>query len=296
MANYYELLGVESDASAEEIKTAYRKHALKYHPDKNPGDTEAETKFKEFAVAFETLSDAEKRQEYDDMLSGHIPHSQQQWASGGMGTMSIDEILARFGDVFGGGFGGGGFGGGGEYGGGYGDPRRMNVSGRDVETELQVPFLTAAKGGEIDVQISGSSGKPKRVGIKIPEGVEDGSTLRLKGLGEPSPRSGPAGDLLVQVRIQSHPGFTRQGNNISSEVSVPVTTAVLGGKVPIETVSGEVVLTLPAGTSSGKQMRLKGQGIGGGDHLVRILITVPAQLTDRERELYEELGEIESER
>lgn len=295
MANYYELLGVEQDATIDEIKKAYRKNALKYHPDKNPGDAEAEAKFKEFAVAFETLSNAEKRQEYDDMLAGRIPHSQTQWASGGMGSMSMDEILRRFGDIFeGSGF--GGFGGGG-FGGGFGGGRRQAGPhpGRDVETELKVPFLTAAVGGEIDVTLTSSSGgKPRRIGIKIPAGVEDGSTLRLRGLGDPGLRGGPAGDLLVQIRIQPHPGFTRKGNNIVSDLQVPVTTAVLGGKVPVTTLRGEVVLTIPPGTSSGRQLRLKGQGIGDGDHLVRILVTVPKELSDRERELYEELAQLGS--
>ncbi len=354
MLNYYDVLGVSRDASEGEIKKSYRTRALKYHPDKNPGDQEAEQRFKELSLAHQTLSDAKKRREYDAVLSGAGQgRAFEEWSARGRRTedISVEEILKQFGGLFSG-----------EFGESYHRGRAVRRAGHDIETTLDVDLLTAARGVKLDFgllgespceacQGSGGQGpmgqcpscegsgrvtrqaeergqfftvtrpcsacggrgrepaeacpscggrgfteKTRRVTITIPEGVQDQATLRLERLGAPGLGGGPAGDLLVQVRIAPHSTFRREGDHIHSEVRVSVTTAALGGKTTVATLGGEASLSIPAGTSSGTQLRLKGQGIRGGDHLVRVLITVPEQLSDQERELYEELARLAEER
>ncbi|MFN0059874.1 MAG: DnaJ C-terminal domain-containing protein [Planctomycetota bacterium] len=354
MRNYYDVLGVKQDATDDEIKKAYRKLALKHHPDKNKGNKDAETRFKELAVAYETLSAPQKRAEYDAVLKGGAARrSGAERAAAGDDadweradrSMSMEDILSRFGDIFGG-----------DFGETFHRQRATQRPGRDVETELTVDFLTAARGGKVDVSLTGpvvcegcggegarggaracptcgGSGrvtarnreagqlftvtqgcddcrgtgraqgtlcdqcggtglieKTRRIAITIPAGIESGATLRLKGLGGAGAAGGAAGDLLVHVTIASDAKFTRDGKNIVSNVSVPVTTAVLGGKVTVETIQGETIVTVPPGTSSGQRLRLKGQGIAGGDHLAQVMIVVPKVLSERERRLYAELG------
>jgi len=336
----YEVLRVSKDASDSEIQRAYRKLALKYHPDKNPDDKTASEKFKKVSEAYEVLSDPEKRKAYDrgGMSGVH--------ETGFHGFDSNEEIFSHFGDifgdVFGGGFGGGGF------------SRRPSgpQRGRDLQFRLSVPFTEAALGGkrEIDVPVlsacpdcngsgtapgskprtcsaCGGSGQtsrqdrqhggffsissacPKcggsgqesgppcktcggdgrvqrtsRMSIKIPAGVKNGQTLRLAGQGEAGVRGGPKGDLLIEINVQPHLTFKREGHNIRSDIKVPVATALLGGKVEVPTLHGTATLTIPAGTSSDQSFRLRGQGIKStsdtGDHLARVVITVPKQLSE----------------
>lgn len=299
MSNYYELLGVSQTATADEIKKRYRKLALEHHPDKNPGNAEAEKKFKELAVAFDTLSDAEKRKQYDLALAGG---GHDQWERGGGfpgghggwagEEINVEDIFSRFGDLF-------GMGSGSPFGGGGRSRSPFPHAGRDIETRLDLDFMRAALGGKVEVQIGDPQGgaRPKRVDINIPAGVEDGTTLRLRGLGGAGSGGGPAGDLLVQIHIRPDARYERHGNNVVRDLPVPVTLAVLGGKVPVETIHGELRLTIPPGSSSGRKLRLKGQGIhakaGKGDHIARIQVQVPETLTEEERELYEKLASFE---
>jgi molecular chaperone DnaJ len=354
MKDHYKTLGVRSSATPEEIKKAYRILALKYHPDRNPGDPRAEEMFKELAGAYEILSDPEKRREYDDAVAGRTPSGAGHRGPFGPGgpahaesdveSMSIDEILRRFGGIFGG-----------EFGETIHRSRGAARPGHDAEVGLEVDFRTAALGGKVSVSLSsavpcprcggrgaigdhpecptcrgsgrttaqsrekgqfftvtrpcpachgtgvdsskeclecrgeGTVEQTRTVNITIPEGTEDGAILRLAGLGGAGTGGGPPGDLLVHVRVRPDSVFRREGNDIHSEVRVPMATAALGGKAPMQTLRRRVSLTIPPGTSSGAQLRLRGQGIRGGDHVARVMVTVPGTLTPRQRELFEEL-------
>ncbi|MDJ0974110.1 MAG: J domain-containing protein [Planctomycetota bacterium] len=284
--NLYEILGVAEDASPDVIRKAYRKLAIKYHPDKNPGDAQAEERFKEVSQAYEVLSDAQKRDSYDARLRGGF--------GGGIGDIgdlfggfgSIEEILHRYGDLFGG-FGGIPF---------HASPAHQR--GRDMEAELRVGFRTAAKGGEVDVTVRVPSvhdprGAEKRITVRIPPATEDGAKLRLGGLGQAGVRGGPPGDLLLTIRVAPDPRFTREGNVLRVDVHVPVHVAALGGKASVPTLDGEGTLSVPAGTSSGTLLRIRGQGIRGGDMHARILVDVPKELSDEQRALFEQLRDLD---
>jgi molecular chaperone DnaJ len=354
MKNHYETLGVASTATLEEIKKAYRTLALKYHPDRNHGDPQAEEKFKRLAGAYEVLFDPQKRREYDDAATGRAPSRAEPRGPFGQGesapaepdveSMSIDEILRRFGGIFGG-----------EFGESIHRTRGAGRPGHDAEVELEIDFRTAALGGKVTVSLSGAvpcahcagrgaigdhpdcptcrgsgrvTGQDRDKGqfftvtrpcstcrgtgvdpskecpqchgegriertrsltITIPEGTANGAILRLGGLGGAGTGGGPPGDLLVHTHVRHDPVFHSEGNDVHSEVQVPMATAALGGKTPMQTLRGRVNLTIPPGTSSGAQLRLGGQGIRGGDHVARVMVTVPGDLTARQRELLEEL-------
>jgi curved DNA-binding protein len=289
---FYEVLGVEKTASPEEIKRAYRRLAVKHHPDKNPGDKQAEERFKELAQAYAVLSDEKKRRAYDRQLEGGVPEGMGGMPGGQWETFgSLDEIFSRFGDVFGGLY-GGGFGGV-DLGRGF---RRRSVRqrGSDVEAVLAVDFRTAALGGKVDVSLAGDA-EPQRLSLTIPPGTDDGTTLRLRGLGQPGFGGGPSGDLRLQVRVKPDPEFRRHGRNVESDLLVPAPVAALGGRVTVHTLHGAASVTVPPGTSSGRLLRLRGQGIGEkegarGDHLARVMLTVPEHLTPEQRALWEQLG------
>jgi DnaJ-class molecular chaperone len=289
--SFYEVLGVPEDASDEDIRTAYRKLAVKVHPDKNPGDKQAEERFKELAQAYAVLSDTDKRAMYDRQLRGGFATGEVPGGPGGFGgfggfgggggdweAFSIDEILRRFGGMFGGFEGGGG--------------RGFRGAGQDVEASVTVPFRTAALGDHVEVSLSGD-GIPKKVSLKIPEGTQDGATLRLRGMGGPGLGGGPAGDLFLRIRVTPDREFRAKGHDVESDLKVSAPTAALGGKVTAKTLRGEATVTIPPGTSSGSVLRLRGQGIRGGDHLVRVLVTVPSRPTAEETRLYEQLRDLE---
>jgi DnaJ-class molecular chaperone len=278
--DFYEVLGVGKDASADDIRSAYRRLALKYHPDKNPGNKQAEEKFKELAQAYEVLSDPAQRSAYDDRDRA----DPSGWRPGGSGfqdagAFSIEEILRRYGDLFGG------------FGGFEEEPRPRRGGrrrGSDVEGTLPVDFRTAALGGRIEFTMPG---KGDRVTVTIPEGTEDGAVLRLRGVGEPAPRGGQPGDLLLRVHVRPDPEFRREGNDVHADLPVPAPTAVLGGKVTARTLRGEGTVGVPPGTTSGRVLRLKGQGIRGGDHWAHVVVTVPENPTEAEKDLYRRLQE-----
>lgn len=280
--NLYEVLGVSDDVSADELRTRYRKLAIKYHPDKNEGDAEAEERFKELAQAYEVLSDPKKRQAYDQRLRGGFSGDMGDLGDmfGDFGSFSIEDLLGRHADLFS----------------GFGVPshaRRVQRRGQNVEAELRVDFRTAARGGKVDVSMQMPQGDVKNVAITIRAGTEDSQAMRLGGLGQPGIGGGPAGDLILRIRVAKDPQFERKGNNLHVDVKTSAPTAALGGKVAVPTLDGEATLKVPAGTSSGTKMRLKGLGILKGDLIARILLTVPKEPSDEEKALYEQLRDLE---
>jgi len=275
----YEILGVPADVGADDLRARYRKLAIQYHPDKNPGDKTAEDRFKELAQAYEVLSDPKKRQAYDQRLRGGFSGDIGD-LFGDFGSFSIEDLLGRHADLFG----------------GFGVPfhaRRVHRRGPNVEAELRVDFRTAARGGKVDVSLQMPQGETKHLSITIREGTKDGQAMRLGGLGQPGLGGGPPGDLILRIRVIPDPAFRREGHTLYVDVKTPAPTAVLGGKVSVPTLDGEAVLTIPPGTSSGTKMRLRGLGILKGDLLARVMVTVPIHLSEAQRRLYEELRDLD---
>ncbi|MEX2185868.1 MAG: J domain-containing protein [Pirellulales bacterium] len=302
--DYYNILDVPRSASQADIQKAYRKLARKYHPDVNPDDATAKDKFQKVQRAFEVLNDAKKREMYDRYGSGFEQAGQGgpqggpfQWRTSGGGTSGSPggqefDFNNIFGEQFGeGGGGGGGFadifrkfaGGGGAAGAAAakGGPRR----GADLQHEVTVPLATAVKGGEIEFSVLRENGKQETIRAKVPAGIEDGKKIRLRGQGGAAPRRGQAGDIIVAIRVATHPCYTRRGNHLEVKVPVTLAEAALGAKVDVPTPDGTVTLTVPPATSSGKRLRLKGRGIAPkgktpGDLFAEIQIVLPERLDD----------------
>lgn len=362
--DYYEVLGVSKTSSDDEIKSAYRKLAKKYHPDLNPGDKAAEASFKEINEAYEVLSDKDKRSKYDQF--GHAAFDPNAgFGGGGFGGFSgfssggFSGAFDGFGDIlnsmFGGGFGAG--------------SRSANpnapMRGDDLRYNLTIAFDEAAFGvnkeisyrreekcsvcggsgakpgsntstctkcrgtGQIHVQQntmfgsmmstracdacggsgkiieqpcesckgSGRTSKVLKVNVTIPAGIDDGQTIRVGGKGGAGYNGGPDGDLLVTIRVKDHKQFIREGYNLYTNLSIPITTAVLGGEVKVPTLSGDVKYNIPAGTQSGTTFRLRELGVqklkqqGKGDLYVNVAVDIPKHLTEEQRELFEKLAE-----
>lgn len=315
--DYYKTLGVSKGASTEEIQKAYRTLARKYHPDLNPDDKTAKQKFQDVQQAYETLSDPKKKQMYDQFGSdyeqmggapggggfpggnpfgggggGQVPPGFEHMFGGGGGAaggITLEELMKQFG------MGGGGFEG--ATGGGRKRARKpQQVPGNDVRHELEVPFRTAVLGGKVNLSLRRPDGKKESVEVTIPAGIESGKTLRLRGLGDPSPNGGPAGDLLITVRTAGHEAFSRQGLDLTVKVPITIAEACLGGKIEVPSPHGTITLTIPAGTSSGKRIRAKGQGIhakdgGQGDLYAEVMIVVPKKVNAKTTELIKELAD-----
>ena len=284
--NFYEVLGVPEDATADQIRAAYRKLAIKYHPDKNPGDQQAEEKFKEFSQAYDVLSDPKKRQAYDTQLRTGFDGVDFGSTWGDARQFDLNDILEQFSDIFGG------------IGGVPFHARTMPRRGQDQEAELRIGFRTAVQGGKVSVKlrvpsVGTAAGQTRTVEVTIPEGVEDGTALRLGGLGQAGLQGGSAGDLILRIRIADDPVFRREGKHLHADMHVPAPIAALGGKATVPTLSGEATVKIRPGTSSGTLMRLKGQGIQGGDLLAHVQVTVPQELSEQQKKLYEELRNIE---
>lgn len=367
MADYYDILEVSRTATADEIKKAYRKKALQFHPDKNPGDASAEKRFKEVSEAYEVLSDDKKRQIYNrhgkDGLQGGMG------GAGMHGFSSMDEALHTFMGAFGMGGGGGetifdffGGGGGAEFGGREG--RRGVRQGASKRVNLTISFLEAAKGVDKELAISnyvscktcngkgyaspqgiksckqcngrgqvfeqrgffnmtmacpschgegkmitdpckdchgqGSIKEKQHIKVHVPAGVDSGMRLKMNGYGDAGQGGGPAGDLYVFITVESHELFERQGNDILLDLPISFTEAALGCKKDVPSLSHQSCrITVPEGTQNGKVFRVKGEGFsnvhghGKGDLLVRIFVETPAGLSDRQKELLQEFGDLE---
>ena len=309
MANdYYATLGVQRSAAADEIQKAYRKLARKYHPDMNPDDATAKKKFQEIQQAFEVLSDPEKRKLYDQYGSayeqmgaggpggpGGGPRAWTYTSTGGPQTFPFD-----LNEMFGAGAEAGGAGNfadlfknlgrgrGGGRGGGGGRRAARAARGADLQHELTVPFRTAVQGGEAAISVRRHDGNVETLTVKIPAGIDDGRKIRLRGQGEAGRGGGPAGDILVTIRVSPHPHFRRTGNRLDVRVPVTLAEAAQGAKIDVPTPQGTIALTIPPGTSSGKRLRIKGHGVhpagqSAGDLFAEIQIVLPAGLTDDER-------------
>ncbi|AKJ00048.1 molecular chaperone DnaJ [Archangium gephyra] len=345
--DYYEVLGVQKNVSGQELKSAFRKVALQYHPDRNPGNKDAEEKFKEASEAYEVLSDPERRARYDRF--GHAGVGGAAGGDpfgGGFQGVNINDIFGEiFGDIFG----------------GRGGRGRVSNRGADLRFNLEISFEEAAFGCRPKVPIprpkkcdtcSGSGSKsgaaPKACGtcggsgelrftqgffavsrpctdcggtgavvpdpcakcrgsgkvpseevieVNIPAGVDNGTRVRLGGLGEPGDRGGPPGDLYVTVIVREHSLFQREDYDVFCEVPISFTQAALGAKIDVPTLDGKVKMTIPEGTQSGKVFRLKGKGIPHlhsgqrGDQHVRVVVETPTGLTQKQRELLEKFAD-----
>jgi curved DNA-binding protein len=305
MEDYYKLLGIDRKASAKEIKQAYRKLARQYHPDVNPNDTSAQEKFKQINEAYEVLSDPDKKKKYDTLgadwqrydraAGGFDPFGGRRGTGGAGGTPDMGD----FGDIFETLFGRRGnanTGGGGTRANPFGfDTSTASSKGRDVESPVDVTLREAYTGTKRIVTVDG-----ERFEVTIPAGVKSGSKVRVSGKGGRGSGSGGArGDLFLVVNVLDDPQFQRDGDDITVEVYIDLFTAVLGGEARVPTLEGkDLIVRVPAGTSSGKKIRLREKGMpkikgdGRGDLFARIEINVPTTLTDRQRELFTQLREM----
>jgi molecular chaperone DnaJ len=351
--DYYDILSLGRGAADDEIKKAYRRLAIQFHPDRNPGNKEAEERFKEINEAYQVLSDPEKRAQYDRF--GHAAF-QGPGGAGGFGGFDFSQGFEEvFSDIFGDFFGTG-----------RGRSRSRTRRGDDLRYDLEIDFEEAAKGAERVIkfqrltQCDGCNGSRARGGsssvrtcpncrgtgqvrtqqgffsiattcsqcrgegaiisdpcpkcqgqgrvrkaeslsVKIPAGVDNGSRLKLRNEGEAGFAAGPAGDLYVVIHVKEHPLFVRQDNDLIIEVPISFPQAALGADVEVPTLEGKVKLKVPAGTQSGKVLRLKGKGIvdlhgyGRGDQLVKIIVETPKRLTAKQREILEEFAKISGE-
>lgn len=299
--DFYEVLGVSQSASQDEIRKAYKKLARKFHPDVKPADPDAEAKFSEITEAYDVLSDAEKRRNFDQFGHGF------RGASGGPGGGNPFQGFGGGGasfdleDLLGGAFGSGGRGGNPFQ--GFGGGRRGQLrpqKGSDAKAEITVPFTVAVEGGEHSLSVQHGSTN-ERLTVKIPAGIDDGQTIRLSGQGSPGSGGGSAGDLLITIRISPHPWFRRDGHNLLIDVPLSPSEAALGAKIDVPTLTeGEVVLSVPPGTSSGAKLRLRGKGVRNpktgdrGDQFVVLKIVLPKDITEEARALYQQLAELPS--
>ncbi|MDO5698073.1 MAG: DnaJ C-terminal domain-containing protein [Dermatophilus congolensis] len=325
--DFYAILGVKADADDKEIKKSYRQLARKYHPDSNKNDSAAEARFKEIGEAYAVLSDAEQRKQYDairamraggprftaggggdpgaagfeDLLGGLFGNAggfggARGHAQQGAGP-NLEDLLGMFNQQAGGGFTqqgygqGGGFGGQQGYPGGFGGARTQTPpKGHDIHATATLGFRQAVNGDTVIV--NGVGGKP--ITARIPAGVKDGATIRLRGKGEPSPLGGQPGDILLKVSVKAHPVFKLDGNDLVVDVPVTFAEAALGATISVPTLGGNPVkVKLPAGTPSGRTLRVRGRGVpkkdAPGDLLAKVQVTVPQRLTDEARAAVEAL-------
>ncbi|WP_062070220.1 DnaJ C-terminal domain-containing protein [Demequina sediminicola] len=289
--DFYKTLGVSKDASQDEVKKAYRKLARDLHPDRNPGDSASEQKFKEVGEAYGVLSDKEQRQQYDAVraMGGGGPRF-QAGGPGGQGGAGFEDAFSNM-------FGGGGRGAGGTgqqyraqgfedmlsnmFGGGF---QRGPQKGTDVAAATEVSFRQAAQGETVSLRTSTGT-----INTRLPVGVSSGKKIRIAGKGRPGTNGGPAGDLILTVHVAKHPVFTMDGNNLRMSLPVTFDEAALGATVEVPTLEGDrVKVKVPSGTTSGTTLRVKGRGLqaksGTGDLLVTVHVDVPRKLGRKAKE------------
>lgn len=336
--DYYEVLGVGRNADAKAIKKAYRKLAKKYHPDMNPGDKQAEQRFKEVTEAYNILSDTEKKKMYDqygfaafeegggnpygaggqngaggsfhggfqdgfkgfDFGQDGSGYHEYHFENGNMGDMG--DI---FGDIFGNMFHGqktgyqrSGFGGQANQRSGFGGQSRMK--GSDLQSEVSISFEDAVFGCDKMIRLSDPSGKgAQTLQVHVPAGIGDGKIIRLKGKGNPGYNGGEAGDLLLKVQVQPKSGYERKGLDVYTTTEIPFTTAVFGGEAKVSTLYGDVICQIPAGSQTGRKIRLRGKGIVSmknpsvhGDQYVTIRIQVPQHLSPEAKQKLREFQQV----
>ncbi|HUM97431.1 MAG TPA: molecular chaperone DnaJ [Chitinophagaceae bacterium] len=358
--DFYEILGVSKSASADEIKKAYRKVAMQYHPDRNPGDKAAEEKFKEAAEAYEILSDADKRAQYDRYGHAGVGNNGRGGFGGG-GGMNMEDIFSQFGDVFGEDFFGNIFGGGQR---GRGGQRSRGTRGSNLRVKLKLTYEEIAKGVTKNIKVKkyvgcntcggngakdkgsvqscgtcGGSGQVRKVtntflgqmqtvttcptcngegstvtakcsnckgegrvyaeetvSIDIPAGVQEGMQMNVSGRGNAGERGGPPGDLIVLIEEEAHKELHRDGLNVAYDLHITFSEAVFGTQVEVPTIDGKAKIKIPAGTQSGKILRLKGKGFPAvnsyqkGDQLIHINIWTPQHISSEEKAMLEKLG------
>ncbi|MGQ0604952.1 MAG: DnaJ C-terminal domain-containing protein [Anaerolineales bacterium] len=301
--DYYKILGVTKSATEKELKSAYRKLAQQYHPDKNPGDKKAEDKFKEINEAYEVLSDTKKRAKYDQLGASYSQWERAgrpgggfdwgQWSAGG-GNPNV--TYRDLNDLFGG---AGGFsdffetlfGGAGGASARSGTRTRMQLKGEDIEQPVEITLEEAFHGAQRALRKG-----ERTITVTVPRGARTGTKVRIKGEGGPG---SPPGDVFLLITVQPHKTYEREGDDLRAEFPIDIYTAVLGGEARVNTLTGEVVLTIPPETQSGKVFRLAGRGMpklkeptAAGDLYARAVIRLPVKLTDREKELFKELAEL----
>ena len=308
--DYYETLGVSKTASEDEIKSAFRKLARKYHPDVAKDKKEAEEKFKQINEAYEVLSDPEKRRKYDQLgenwnqpggfqpppqWGGRQPGGGFYGGGGENGGVEFEFGGTGFSDFFEAFFGGGrvrsAFG-------GFGQRGTMAERGSDVEADIMVTLEEALHGStrQVSLRRAGSK-KTETYQVKIPRGVREGQRIRLAGQGEAGERGGKSGDLFLRVRLARHPDFSVEGSDLVHEVKIAPWQAVLGDQIIVPTLEGNARLKLPPGMQGGQRFRLRGRGLPGvsgqrGDLYVVVQIAVPKKLSERERELWDQLAQL----
>jgi molecular chaperone DnaJ len=305
--DFYEVLGVQKGASEDEIKKAYRKLAMKYHPDRNKGRKDAETRFKEAKEAYEVLSEKEKRAAYDRFGHAGVDPSMAAGAAAGGGRgFDFSEMFrqARGGgagrpaggdfqefhfegnpeDIFEGLFGG------------AGRPRAPRTrKGADVLYRMNITLEQSARGVETHVTVPGENGESRTLEVRIPAGIRDGQKVRIAGKGHPGAQGGPSGDVLVEIHIEPHARFEREGDDLVTRTTISQPQAALGGEVEVATLDGPVTMTIPAGTQPGRRFRLRGKGVKGmksgdfGDLYVQVQVETPTQLTAEQQALYRQL-------
>ena len=291
--DYYKILGLDKNASAEDIKKAYRKLARKYHPDINPNNKEAHKKFQEVNEANEVLSDPEKRKKYDqygkdwkhaeEFEKAKQQQRQRTYPGGGnefFGSGGDDNFSDFFESLFGGG--------------GRRERRETRFRGNDYEAQLQLGLREAFTTHQRTLTLNG-----KNIRITIPAGVEDGQKIRLKGHGAPGSNGGPNGDLYITFVIEEDPQFKRLGNDLYTTADVDLYTSVLGGETTVETMSGKLKLKVPPGTQNDTRTRVKGKGFPVyknegqfGDLYITYKVKIPTSLTEKEKELFMQLSKL----
>src|SRR6201997_4833478 len=309
--DYYETLGVSKTASEEEIRSAFRKLARKYHPDVAKDKKAAEEKFKEINEAYEVLSDPEKRKKYDQLGAdwnrpgGFQPPPQwegqqpgggfYQWGGDGGGGVEFEFGGTGFSDFFEAFFGGGR---GRSAFGGFGGRAATAERGADVEADIMVTLEEALDGSTRTVSLRrAGSDKVEQYQVKIPRGVREGQRIRLRGQGEAGARGGTSGDLFLRVRLARHPDFSVEGSDLIHEVRIGPWQAVLGTELKVPTLEGNVKLKVLPGTQGGQKFRLRERGLPSasgkrGDLYVVVQIAVPKELSDSERKLWEQLAQL----